>query len=163
MAEFTPITTQEQLNQVIGERIAQLEARAQARAAEKYSDYDSIKEQNGTYASQIAQLTEQVRQQTEAINGNQKTVDDLEAKVRQYETASVKTRVALELGLPYQMADRLTGNDEEAIRQDAKAMAALLGNSRPVAPLGAPEPVITDTDPEAAARAKFAKWLEDNR
>ena len=37
--EFTPITSQEQLDQVIKGRIE----RAQAKAAERYADYDELK------------------------------------------------------------------------------------------------------------------------
>ena len=37
--DFEPITTQEELNRVIGERVK----RAKEAAAEKYSDYDDLK------------------------------------------------------------------------------------------------------------------------
>ena len=158
MAEFTPIETQEQFDAMVKDRIA----RAEKAAAEKYSDYDSVKTQNADLSSQIARLTEQIRKQTETIDGNKTVVDDLTAKVQAYETASVKTKIALELGLPYQMADRLSGTDEESIRRDAEALVALIGSNKPVAPLGTGEPVITDPSPEAVARSKFEKWLQEN-
>lgn len=158
MAEFTPIETQEQFDAMVKDRIA----RAERAAAEKYSDYDTIKGQNTDLTNQIAQLTEQIRKQTETIDGNKTVVDDLTAKVQAYETASVKTKIALELGLPYQMAERLAGTDEESIRKDAEVMVTLLGNNKPVAPLGSSEPTVTNADPETVARAKFAKWLEEH-
>ena len=157
MADFTPIETQEQFDAMIKDRIARVEKSA----AEKYSDYDAIKAQNQELANQIAQLTEQLRQQTETIDGNKSIVEDLTAKVHGYETASVKTKIALELGIPYQMADRLSGNDEEEIREDAKSMIGFINSSKPVAPLGSGEPLMTGTDKETVAKAKFEKWLRD--
>lgn len=136
MADFKVIETQEQLDQVIADRIR----RAEAKAAEKYADYETLKQQNTDYAAQVAQLNEQLQQQTETINGHQAIVDGLNQKVQTYETASVKTKIALELGLPYQMADRLAGTDEETIRADAQAIKALIGAQAPVAPLGSNEP-----------------------
>ena len=136
MADFKPIETQEQLDQLIGERVA----RAQRSAEEKYADYEAIKQQNTDLAAQIAQLNQQLQQQAETISGHQTIVDGLNQKVQSYETASVKTKVALEMGLPYQMAERLNGTDEETIRADAKAMKDLIGTQNPVAPLGSGEP-----------------------
>ena len=90
--------------------------------------------------TQIAQLQSQLQAQTDKITGFEADVADLTGKVHAYETASVKTKVALELGLPYQMASRLTGDDEKAIRADAEAMKQLIGAQVPPAPIGNPEP-----------------------
>lgn len=136
MSEFQIIETQEQLDKIIGERIK----RAEQKAAEKYADYDSIKTQNADYVSQISQLQAQLQAQSEKIKGHETTVADLTQKVQDYETASVKTKVALELGLPYQFAGRLTGADEKAIRADAEAMKQLIGQQTRPAPLGGTEP-----------------------
>lgn len=148
MAEFTPIETQEQFDAMVKDRIA----RAERAAAEKYSDYDAMKEQNTSLSEQVAQLTEQIRKQTETIDGNKAVVDDLTAKVHSYETASVKTKIALELGLPYQMATRLVGDSEEAIRKDAEAMLQMIGPQKPVAPLGSGEPTQKSDSKEAMWR-----------
>ena len=72
-------------------------------------------------------------------------MDDLKAQVQNYESSSLKTKVALEIGLPYQMASRLSGSTEEEIRSDAEAMAKLIGSQKPVAPLGSSEPVVTNS------------------
>lgn len=159
MSEFTAITSQEQLDRVIGERIRQVRDNAESAAAAKYSDYDSLKQQNAQFTTQISQLQEQLR---DTINGNKETVDGLNAKIHQYETASVKTKVALELGLPYQMASRLTGDDEEAIRTDAEAMVKLIGTRKPVAPLGSNEAVKTNADPNKAAWSSLINSLNNN-
>ena len=148
MSEFKVIETQEQLDKVIGERIR----RAEEKAAEKYSDYEAIKTQNEEYAKQIAQLQE-------ATKGNQSTINELKAQVQNYESSSLKTKIALEIGLPYQMAGRLSGNNEEEIRADAETMAKLIGNQKPVAPIGSSEPVVTN--PKDAAWSKLVAELGD--
>ena len=139
MSDFTPIETQEQLDKVIGERIR----RAEQKAAEKYADYEDLKTQNAGYVTQISQLQTQLQSQADKAKESETSIADLTAKVHQYETASVKTKVALEMGLPYQMASRLTGDDEKAIRADAEAMKQLIGAQVGPAPLGSPEPSST--------------------
>lgn len=156
MAEFTPIETQEQFDAIIKDRIARVEKST----AEKYSDYAEVKAQNEELTRQIAQLTEQIRTQTETLDGSRSIVDDLTAKVQAYETASVKTKVALELGIPYQMASKISGNTEEEIREDALLMAGYIKSNNPVAPLGSGEPIVTKSDPNTAAKASFKRWLE---
>ncbi len=144
MADFTPIETQEQLDRIIGDRIR----RAEAKAVEPYADYDALKQQ-------VASLTDQISKQAETINGNQAVVDDLNAKIHQYETASVKTAVALELGIPYQMASRLTGDDEAAIRKDAEAMAKL------IAPINTPAPLPSGGGAKTSTSEMFANAVSD--
>lgn len=139
MSDFTPIETQEQLDKVIGERIR----RAEQKAAEKYADYEDLKTQNAGYVTQISQLQTQLQAQADKAKESEMSIADLTAKVHQYETASVKTKVALEIGLPYQMASRLTGDDEKAIRADAEAMKQLIGAQVGPAPLGSAEPSST--------------------
>ena len=156
MAEFTPIETQEQLDKIIGERIA----RAKASAAEKYADYDEIKAKNAEYVAQISSLQAQLQTQSETLSGNEASIADLTAKVKKYETDSVKTAIALELGLPYQMAGRLAGEDEKAIRADAEAMVKLIGAQAQPAPLGSVEPA-TSKNPADVARAKFSAWMQE--
>lgn len=139
MSDFTPIETQEQLDKVIGDRIR----RAEQKAAEKYADYEDLKTQNAGYVTQISQLQTQLQAQVDKAKESETSIADLTAKVHQYETASVKTKVALEMGLPYQMASRLTGDDEKAIRADAEAMKQLIGAQVGPAPLGSTEPSST--------------------
>ena len=109
MAEFTPINTQEEFDARIKDRLE--------REAKKYE-------------SQIAELTEKATrldEQTSKLADLQSELDKSKALVRGYETSSVKMRIAHETGLPYEMAERLRGDDEKAIRQDAEAMKKYIG------------------------------------
>lgn len=153
MSEFKVIETQEQLDAIIGERIR----RAESKAAEKFADYDSLKTQNDELANQVAELTKQIKAKDETINGNKTIVDDLNAKIKDYETRSVKTRIAHEVGLPYQLADKLSGEDEESIRKDAEKLASFV--KTPAAPIGGAEPTHEDIDPIKADMSALAKQI----
>lgn len=152
MSEFNVIETQEQLDAIIGERVARAEKKGEEKAAEKYADYDEIKKRLDDQVKEIENLNAQLTAQTESAATSGKELEDLKAKVQRYETDSVKTRIAHEEGLPFEMASRLTGDDEETIREDAKKLVELVGKSKPSAPLGGQEPVVKGNDRDSALR-----------
>lgn len=152
MSEFKVIETQEQLDAIIGERVARAEKKGEEKALEKYADYDDLKKQLEEQTAKVEELNSQLTAQTETASTSAKELEDLKAKVHKYETDSVKTRVAHEEGLPYDLAARLSGEDEESIRADAKALVELVGKSKPAAPIGSPEPVVNGNDRESALR-----------
>lgn len=132
MAEFTPITTQEQLDAVIAARLKR------DRETQK-KDFDSqIQERDAKineYEKQIGELGKQL----EASGKKDETIKELEGRVKNYETASMRTRIAHEVGLPYELASRLTGEDEESVRKDAESLNKLIGH-RSAAPMASGEP-----------------------
>ena len=69
----------------------------------------------------------------------EKQVAELTGKVGGYEKAALKSKIAHETGLPYELANRLTGDDEKALRADAESLAALVKKSTPTAPLKSTE------------------------
>lgn len=58
------------------------------------------------------------------------TVAGLNQKITGYEAAALKTKIAYELGLPHELAGRLSGDDEAAIRTDAETLQGLLGGKQ---------------------------------
>lgn len=62
MAEFTPITTQEQLDKVIGERIAGVKAKYEGFDGykKKAEDYDALKAKSDGFEQQIAALNKEI-------------------------------------------------------------------------------------------------------
>lgn len=71
-----------------------------------YADYDDLKAQNA----------------------------DLNARIQTYETDALKTRIAHEVGLPFEMSSRLNGSTEADIRKDAQSLLKLLKPKNPPAP-----------------------------
>ncbi len=135
MSEFTPITTQEQFDAAIGERIR----RERETLGKKYGDYDDLKTKVADYEKQIDTLNQTIADSAEKYAGYDKTLADLQEKVKGYETASVKTRIARETGIPYELAERLSGETEADIRKDAESLARIVGKGQ-TAPLKSTEP-----------------------
>ena len=158
---FTPINTQEEFDAAIADRLSRDRAKysKQFEAEMKEKGWKTTEEVAGLtkeLTDKVTALTAQLQAQTETINGHKTEVDTLNAKIHDYETASVKTAVALEMGIPYQMAGRLSGDTEEAIRADAKAMAALIGGTNQPAPLPG-----GGTGPKISTSEMFANAVSD--
>lgn len=134
MAEFTPITTQAEFDAAIAERLTRQEKTITARF-DGAMTADDVKKLKAGYETTISDLRKQVENAGIKAAESEKQLTDLNARIRGYETDSVKTRIALEMGLPYQMARRLTGETEEDIRRDAEALRGMMSQGRPVAPL----------------------------
>lgn len=125
--------TQEQVDALIGERLARQKEKLTNEYNEKYSDYDTLKAAKAESDAKIEQLTASLTEANEKLNGTDQTINELTSKVTKYETDSVKTRVALENGIPYEMASRLQGSTEEEIRNDALNVSKLFSTPMPMA------------------------------
>ncbi|MFV0414493.1 MAG: DUF4355 domain-containing protein [Oscillospiraceae bacterium] len=152
--EFTPITTQEQFDLAIGERIK----RERETLSKKYGDYEAIKGKVSEYETKIGELNTSIRATAEKYSGYDKQLEELQGKVKGYEANSVKMRIARDAGIPYELAERLTGENEAAIKKDADMLAKLLGKSTTPAPLKDSEPA-GDNKKEAAYRALTAQLI----
>ena len=134
MAEFTPITTQEQFEAIMKDRLE----RERTSVAKKYEGYTSptdLEQIRKDYDTQISTLSKDAETKAKKYADYDKQIAERDTRLKHYETASVKTRIAYETGLPYEMASRLSGDAEEEIRKDAEALVALIGQNKPVAPL----------------------------
>lgn len=152
MADFKPIETQEQFDTMIKGRLEQ----AERSFIEKYGKTDELKTQLEASAGQIAELTKRLEEANNQIESSKAEMEGLNAKVLKYETDSVKTRVAHEEGLPFEMAGRLTGDNEEAIRADAKSLAKMMKANASTPPAFKSE---LPPPEKPSTRDKFAEWF----
>ena len=147
MPEFKPIETQEALDAIIRERLERQKKNVTAEVAKQYEGYlspDDVKK----HTDQIAALTEKLKESDTKIA-------DLTAKNSAYEIASVKTKIAHEVGLPYELAERLSGTTEEEIRKDADALSKFAMHPQ-ATPSFSPE-----TPPGASSDAAFRALAHD--
>lgn len=138
MSEFKPIETQEQLDAIISDRIK----RAQETTRKEFEGFLSPEDAEKKYAGYLSPEAEK-KKYAGYLSPEEAAKKD--AKIKGYETDSVKTRIAHETGIPYELASRLTGDDEDAIRKDAEAMAKLIKAGGGTPPLASTEPGGTDT------------------
>ena len=153
MSGFKTIETQEELDRSIGELLA--------RQKEKYGDYDELKQKAADYEKLETRVTEletengALKSAAETSKASaedyDKQIEDLKKQVAGYETASLRTRIALQNGLPIDLADRLVGDNEEAIKADAERLAGFMKRTEPIAPMKSNEPTLpTDEDDKRA-------------
>ena len=131
MAEFKTIETQEELDRIIEARLNRERA--------KYADYEQLKQDSAALKELQGKKYED---QINALNGQiQKAQTDLASMQTRAEAAErslLRSKVAAEEKLPAALADRLTGDDEAALRADAQALAKLIAPAAPPAPLADP-------------------------
>lgn len=143
MSEFKPITTQEEFESRLLERLEQKE-RSVAKKFESYTSPDDLETIKADYQKQIDDLNHSIKEKEEKYAGYDETIKGYESKIADYETDSVKTRVAIDMGLPLKLKDRLRGKTEEEIREDAKALSSLV--QKRSAPLSSVDPVYSKED-----------------
>lgn len=145
------ITTQEELDAVIGERLK--------RAKEKYSGWTSpedLQKIQEEHAKAIKKLEDAASETQKIIDEKDKTI----AESAKYRTDLEKTRVALAAGLNVKYADRLKGETVEEWTKDAEEMVKDLAMYHSAPPLGNPDPATSKVSPEDVAQKKFSAWLD---
>lgn len=150
MPEFKPIETQEDFNERIKERLERERAKAVKEAAEKYANYDEYKQKAADFDKKESAWADQIKAKDETIKAKDDEIASLTANVKVAKMEATKMRVATENGIPLQLADRLSGDDEEAIAADAQKMAQYIKKTN-AAPFGAAEGTPNPNESAAAA------------
>ena len=125
MGEFTPITTQEQLEAVLKDRLERQSKKFESEKADlekKYSGYmssDDVTKLKQSYEDQIKDLNTKV----EAGASVQTELDNAKKHIEAQKIDSLRIKTALENGIPYEFADRLKGTTAEELTADAKLFA----------------------------------------
>ena len=143
MSEFKPIETQEALDAILKDRLDR----------QKKSVTDEIKKQYEGWISpeDAKKSTDEIAALTGKLSDSEKTIADLTAKNSAYEISSVKMKIAHETGLPYELAERLSGSTEDEIRKDAETLSQFTTQAQATPSFTSEPPVGNSTD--AAFRA----------
>lgn len=154
MSEFTPITTQEQLDAVIGDRLKRNEEKWQKKY-EGYLSPDEVSAKTSDLEKQLSDATNALDGATKKIASHEKDIADRDSKIKGFEVSAMKHRAAHEAGLSYDAVDFLQGDDEESIKASADKFKSLMGKSHS-APDFHNEP---DVDSKSASMKKLAQSL----
>lgn len=150
-----PITTQEEIDAIIGERLK----RERETSAKKYEGWISPEDQKKLtdgHAAELKKLQDAAAAQEAAI----KEKDALIAEGNRYKTDLEKTRIALNAGLKAEYADRLRGGNADEWKADAELLAKDFKAAHQAAPLGNPDPGPASQSTTQANGKKFAEWAE---
>lgn len=150
---FEAITTQEQLDSIIGERLKReretvekkLRESIEKEYLEKYGDYEELKTKTDEYGRQIEGFNQTIKDNSEKIAGYEKSSGEMQAKLKKYEMDSMKMKIAHEAGIPFELASRLSGEDEAAIRKDAESISKFISKKKTSAPLASADPEKLDS------------------
>lgn len=144
MDNFKVIETQEQLDEVLAEHL-----KGEREAIRKeYEGFLSPKDVEKKYKGFLS--PEDVQKKYEGYLSPEE-VSKKDAVIKGYEKESIKVRVAKKHGLPYEMADRLSGETEEEIEKDAGVLAGFLKAQNPY-PEYTPDPAGKKESKKAALK-----------
>ena len=146
MSEFKPIETQEAFDAVLKDRLER----------QKKSITDEIKKQfEGWISPEDAKKSaDQIAALTGKLNESETKIADLTAKNSAYEISSVKMKIAHETGLPYELAERLSGSTEDEIRKDAETLSQFTSQAQPTPNYSSEPPIGSSTDAAFKALAQ---------
>jgi len=119
--ETPKVFTQKELEKIIAERLE--------RERKKYKDYDELKKVAEEYKKmKEAQMTEEEKLQSKLAE-LEAAVLEKELEVQEAMIEKTKMKVAMEMGLPADALDFISGSTEEEIREAAEKFKNLLGGN----------------------------------
>ena len=121
---FKAIETQEELDNIVKERLK----REREATNKRYEGWISPEDHQKT----LSGANQAFDDYKKAHECDSKTIEDLMAQNKAYETASLKSRIAYEVGLSHEWTGRIGGEDEQSIRADAESLKKLVGNGAPL-------------------------------
>lgn len=126
MADFKAIETQEELDSIIEQKLKEERERIQT----QYNGYlspDDVKKAKDRYEAKIEELNRQLQTEAGKSSDMNKTLLEKDAEIKKYHTASLKSKIANEIGLSYGAIDFIKGEDEDSIRESATSLKGLMG------------------------------------
>lgn len=122
------------------------------------ADFNAKNTELKNLEKQVGELNSNLTSLSKEKESFDKTLADLNGEVKTYKLRDMKIRIAREKGIPYEMADRLTGEDEKALAADADALSKLISTvSKPTAP-----PPLKSTEPTGDGKDSAYKALLTN-
>ena len=136
MTEFKVIETQEQLDAIIKSRLE--------REKSKYADYEELAEKVKNLETENTNLKQTISDKEASESTNLNKIAELEKSVSGWEAKALKQQIAIKYGLPFDLADRLQGDSEESLNEDAERLASLVTVNNYTQPLASTEPTLNN-------------------
>lgn len=137
MSENTTFT-QEELNKIVSERIK----RAQAKTEELENRVKELEEERVGLLSTIEANNQLLIEKDGLISAKEAEFAELQKVSDEYKASHLKAQIAVRNGLPYDLAERLQGSDEESLQADAERLSAFVKQKQVIAPMKSNEPEV---------------------
>ena len=105
----------------------------------KPEDYDDIKEENKTLKDTVTTLENSLKE----FEGYEDKLAEKDNLIKEYELKNLKYRVAVEAGIPLELASKLSGETEEDLKKDAETLSSFITKKQTL-PLRTTEPQVDD-------------------
>ena len=100
-----------------------------------------MEQKNADLLQAIDNNNQLLKEREEVLAAKETEFSELQKIVDSYKFNQLRTQVALKHGIPYELAERLQGADEESLQADAEKLSALM-KPKTAAPLKEQEPVV---------------------
>jgi len=160
MSEFKVIETQEEFDKMIQKRLEQKEREV----SERFKDYlspEEVAKIKSEFEGKIKSANDSLKAERDKSIEHSKIVSELEQRAKSAETKWLKGKVAMEKGLPFELADRLIGETEEELLKDAESVSSLLAPKN-APPLRTNEPQGNTPNNANAYAALLANLAQQN-
>ena len=135
MSEFKTITTQEEFDSMVKDRLDRQAKKVTEEVEKRFKGYlspDDAKKATADLEKQIADLTGK-------LNDSKAAYDKLDGEKKALDLARLKESAARDAGLPFELASRLSGETADDLKADAEALSKLVNTGGGyVAPLFEP-------------------------
>lgn len=155
--EFTPIETQEQFDAMVKDRVERAKKSAAKEFETQLKDLEQLKESVTAKETEIGTLKAKITDLEAEKKTSGESYQSMQKELSQVKLSALKQRIAIDAGIPLEMADRLNGEDEKSIKEDAEKVKGFLG-AKHVAPSFKTEEV--PTDPTEAGFREMAQLFE---
>ena len=126
--EFTPIETQEQFDAMVKDRVERAKKSTAKEFEAQLKDLESIKEQLTSKETELDGLRAKIADLSDEKTKNDESYQSALKELSTVKLDALKQKIAIEEGVPLEMANRLNGEDEESLRADAKAVKGFMGS-----------------------------------
>lgn len=118
-------------------------------------DYEELKKTKAALEKQVTDLQNDLVTKESEYSTVGTTLEELKNEVETYKVKDLKTSIAIQAGIPVDLAGRLNGETEEELKADAEKLSGFISKKNPL-PLKPTEPEATDKTEQA-----YAKMLEE--
>lgn len=132
MSDFKVIDSQEDFDLRIKDRLQ----RKEEQVRNEYEEIiENLKAENASLKSENSELMSNV----EKVKEKDTEIESLRGQIQGYEKSELRRKVALDNNIPYKLAERIKGDTEEDMIEDAKNLSTYFGEREIVPPLRNPE------------------------
>lgn len=152
MSEFKAITTQEEFDSMVKERLdrqAKKTAEEVRKGFEGWFSPDDVK-------AKTAELEKKLAEKDGKLGESKAAYDKLSAEKKALELDRAREAAARDAGLPFELAGRLSGNTPDELKADAEALSKLVSGKQAEPYV---QPLFHAGQPETAASAAGAAYI----